>query len=570
MSGVEESQHAKPILEDVDIVAIPRNYDTSDLAWLHKPSPPDDVLPKKGKSRRRDLKATGAVEAVDLKESKISTRELEAEQKKKNTTTTNQKPNKANVSLVGMKTSPDNTSPMKPQKLVHWLKDEEMLRVTFKFSRILLLRRTDSLSMQRSPSIDEVASYLLGLLSESRQTCRERPIVFIGHEIGVMVIEKALMLSSKGNEAEAQVFRITAGIVFLSSMISGTESDAEQELDYLNPTSRMFSDGENFRFRGFNDTEYVGPRLQISKAVRHLEELKATLEEAEKSALKEGDGPVSHEVNAGPSAISLARYHYLGKIKKAEDAVYLNIINAIASSLECYQLLSMACKGKIQDLRSIIDFGVGVNLQDRTGNTALHLAALNGRTDTVKVLLHDFGANVALQNSKSRSALFLAVDSGKNNVDIVTLLLKNGARVKDQDKSRQSPLSVSKNPRVSMEIKSLLKNPPLVEGPRDVMTIGTWRQRTAPNSARAEDACKSFRAVLVEFFLSEGKESFVLEDPSVYHLLYKSRPERILEKARERARSAGPVDQATIMNQLKCRWYHIPANNVGTSCICPG
>ena len=569
MSGVEESQHPKPILEDVDIVAIPRNYDTSDLAWLHKPSSPDDVLPKKGKSRRRDLKATGAVEAVELRESKISARELEAEQKKNETTTTNQKPTKANASLVGMKISPDNTSPMKPQKLVHWLKDEDMLRETFKFSRILLLRRTDSLSIQRSPSIDEVASYLLELLSESRQTCRERPIVFIGHEIGVMVIEKALMLSSKGNEAEAQVFRRTAGVIFLSSTVSGTESDAEQELDYLNPTSRMFSDGKNFRFRGFNDSEFVEPRPQTPKAVRHLEEFKATLEEAEKTALKEGDEPMSHEVNAGPSAISLARYQYLGKIKKAEDAVYLNIINAIASFLECYQLLSMACKGNLQDLRSIIDFGVGVNLQDRTGNTALHLAALYGRTETVKALLHDFGANVALQNSKSRGALFLAVDSGKNNVDIVTLLLKNGARVRDQDKYRQSPVSVSKNPRVTMEIKSLLKSPPFVEGPRNVLTSGASRQRTAPKSAIALDACKSFRAVLAEFFLIEGKESFVLEDPTIYHLLYNSSPEKILEKARQSASGAGSKDQANIMKDLRCRWYHIPANNVIARCTCP-
>ena len=565
MSGVEESQDAKPkpILQDVDIVAVPRNYDISDSAWLSYP-PSNDVPPKKGTVRRRGQSVTGAVE--DRMESRMSARKLEADKKKNNNTITKQETWKTNVSSVGMKATPVLTSPTKAPKIVHWLKDEGMLRETFKFGRILLLRLTGSLSSKYSPSTDEVADNLLRLLSESRKTCRKRPIVFIGHDIGVVVIEKALILSSQSNTTTAEIFRSTAGVVFLSSPIPKIEIDAEQELDYFETTAREFQGPENFRYRGFKASDSVEP---------YLEKFKATLKKAEKTTLRKGQKRELDDVSAAPSAISLNRYQYRGKITKTEDVVYLQIINTISSSVECYQLLSVACKGDIQALRSIIDLGVGVNLRDRIGNAALHLAAINGQTETIKVLLHDFGANVALKNLNGRSALFLTVDSGANNIDVVRLLLKNGARANEKDKTQESPLSISRNPRVLREIHKLLKNPPLVEGPRDVLTTESWRKPLAPDSIAALDACRSFTAVVAEFFQfdkeskegkagKEGKEeSFVLDYPSLYQLLYKSSPEKILEKARKRASNDGTIKQEQMEKDLSCRWYHIPANNVG-------
>ena len=546
MSGLEESHHATPILEDVDIVAIPRNYNASDSAWLYRPSIRDFFfgIPK---IKRKVLEVTGAMEVIDPIEPRMPARELEVEQKKSNPTTRTQAPAKSNASLVDMEATPDTMSPMNPRRIVHWLKDEGMLRDTFKFGRILLLSLTSNLNPQHSPSIDEVAEKLLELLSESRKTCPERPIVFIGHDIGVMVIEKAVMLSSKGNVAEAQTFCKTAGVIFLSSPASRNEINIGHELDYYHSTSKSFSNRFNFRYRGFNALDY---------AESHLEKFRATLIQAEK------EGPGLYEVDAKPSAISLYRYQYLGKIAKKEDVVYSKIIDAIASSLERYQLLSLAYKGNVHGLRSILDLGVGVNLQDRTGNAALHLAVINGQTETVEMLLHDFGANVALQNSRSRSALFLAVDSGKSRPEIVNLLLKNGARLYDKDKDGQSPSSLSKNDPISIRIQDLLKDPPWVEGPSEVPTTESWVRPTAPKSAIARNACKSFRAVVAEFFQFDGKESFVLEDPSVYHLLYKSCPESILYKAREHASNAEPKDQGRVMKNMRCRWYHIPANNV--------
>lgn len=562
MSGVEESQDAKPkpILQDVDIVVVPRNYDISDSAWLSHP-PSNDVPPKKGTVRRRGQSVTGAVE--DRMESRMSARKLEADKKKNNNTITKQETGKMNVSSVGMKATTATTSPTKAHKIVHWLKDEGMLRETFKFGRILLLRLTGTLSSNSSPSVEEVADDLLDSLIKYRKTCPQRPIVFVGHDIGVMVIEQALVLLFKRNDAAAaEIFRSTAGIVFLSSPIPKIEIDAEQELNYFETTAREFQGPENFRYRGFKASDSVEP---------HRKTFKATLKEAEKTVLRKGQGRVLDDVSAGPSAISLNRYQYRGKITKTEDVVYLQIINAISSSVECYQLLSVACKGDIQGLRSIIDLGVGVNLQDRIGNAALHLAAINNRVDTVKVLLNDFGANIALKNLKGRNALSLAVDNGNSTIETVTLLLENGARLSYEDKSPDPPLSISRDPGVSEEIKTLLKNPPLVQGPRDSLAKESRRKPVAPVSDTAQKACKSFKAVVAEFFQfgeEDKSENFVLEEPSIYQLLYSSSPEEILEDARKHSSNERKMDQEQMKEHLRCRWYHIPANNVGVRYIC--
>lgn len=64
--------------------------------------------------------------------------------------------------------------------------------------------------------------------------------------------------------------------------------------------------------------------------------------------------------------------------------------------------------------------GPGANIQDSSGYTPLHHAALNGHTDIVRLLLeHDASTNIV--DSKGSSPLHLAAWSG--NVDIVRLLL---------------------------------------------------------------------------------------------------------------------------------------------------
>ena len=535
----------------MDIVAIPRNFDNSDSAWLCYPSK-TEVRIRQGASRNRDVELAGAMEVMNQENSKVSVRALETKQKNVTVTTPVQKQGHRVVDSVGGKATQDTMSVAKTQQTIHWLKDEEMLRKTFKVGRIQLLRSKTNLSPRQSLSIDDVAFSFLNLLIDSRKNCRKGPIIFVGHNAGIVVIERTLMLARNGSLASGQIFFETAGIVFLSTPDPKTKAETEKEWNYFDATARMSSDQEELRYLETSIPGYIK---------QHLELFRRTLEEANRTALNEVGGALWHDVNVGPSAISLSRYQYLDIILETDDAVYVKIVNAIASSLECYQLLSAASEGSPRTLRSILSRGIDVNLQDRIGNSALHLAAITGHAENVKLLLVEYQAHVGIQNSKSRSALFLAVGSGKNNLEIVTLLLKKGARLKDDEKR-----TLSESPRVSKEIIDLLKAPPFVEGPMDVLNTETWQTPTAPKSAAARDACKSFKAVVAEFFQFEKKERSVLEDPTIHQLLYEASPEIILENARKGAMKAEGIKPEELSSI--CRWYHIPANNVGVRCLC--
>ena len=271
-------------------------------------------------------------------------------------------------------------------------------------------------------SVKVVAAKLIEELTKARQHCPKRPIVFIGHDIGIVAIEEALMASRNLNPAGRLIFRRTAGVILLSSPAPKTKVETGQGLNYLDSAPRMVSDTGTFRYTELKNPQYVP---------QHLEELQTTLREAEKSVLKGVQRPDLNDANVGPSAITLSRIQYLGKIHSANDPVYLKIVKTITSCVDCYQLLSAANLGKDGTLRSILNRGVNKNTQDRVGNTALHLAAVSGNLTIIQTLLDDYQANVALQNSEGCSALYLAVDVKSKQSNIIAFLLRRGARWKD-------------------------------------------------------------------------------------------------------------------------------------------
>lgn len=70
--------------------------------------------------------------------------------------------------------------------------------------------------------------------------------------------------------------------------------------------------------------------------------------------------------------------------------------------------------------------GPGANVQDNSGYSALHHAALNGHQDVVQLLLtHEASTNIL--DAKGSSPLHLAAWAG--SVDIVRLLLCHGPSV---------------------------------------------------------------------------------------------------------------------------------------------
>jgi ankyrin repeat protein len=70
----------------------------------------------------------------------------------------------------------------------------------------------------------------------------------------------------------------------------------------------------------------------------------------------------------------------------------------------------------------LLSKGAKADLQDRrSGNTALHLAAVNGYLENVRVLL-EADTQRTLVNSKGQTALAMAIDQRRN--DVAALLQK--------------------------------------------------------------------------------------------------------------------------------------------------
>ena len=80
------------------------------------------------------------------------------------------------------------------------------------------------------------------------------------------------------------------------------------------------------------------------------------------------------------------------------------------------QLLEAAAAGKTVEVRTLMQNGANINVQDKKDAwTPLMLAALGGHGDVVKVLLKA-GARLDILNVSESSALLYAVKSGDANI----------------------------------------------------------------------------------------------------------------------------------------------------------
>lgn len=98
----------------------------------------------------------------------------------------------------------------------------------------------------------------------------------------------------------------------------------------------------------------------------------------------------------------------------------------------------LASSGRKNEITSLIADGVDLNLQDKRGQTALHLASKNGHVETVILLLEN-GANVNLKDYAGWTPLHFAA-AYCNNEKVVTLLLENGADVNAKNMGGWTPL----------------------------------------------------------------------------------------------------------------------------------
>ncbi|CAN2387516.1 D-serine transport [Pristimantis euphronides] len=109
--------------------------------------------------------------------------------------------------------------------------------------------------------------------------------------------------------------------------------------------------------------------------------------------------------------------------------------------------------GQVEVVEALMDKDVNLGLQDRKGDTALHLACEKGHLDCAKILLRGPRGpqNLQLQNWKGLSCLHVA--TLKRSPALISLLLDSGADINNQEgTSGKTPLHLA----VEMLDRSLL------------------------------------------------------------------------------------------------------------------
>ena len=108
-------------------------------------------------------------------------------------------------------------------------------------------------------------------------------------------------------------------------------------------------------------------------------------------------------------------------------------------------------RGMTDTVKALLAAGANVNTRDQWGSSPLGFAVSRGRTETVAVLLNA-GAKTNFHHTESgQTVLIDAVVRG--NIDVVRLLLENGADVNEQDLGGRKPVDFARKlNRVEIEV----------------------------------------------------------------------------------------------------------------------
>jgi hypothetical protein len=101
------------------------------------------------------------------------------------------------------------------------------------------------------------------------------------------------------------------------------------------------------------------------------------------------------------------------------------------------KMLHAATTGNPNELKTLLESGISVDVADHTGLTPLMAASYAGKPETVRFLL-DSGARIDATDESGYTALMFACNSGEK--PCVELLVGKGANINHQDKDSSTPL----------------------------------------------------------------------------------------------------------------------------------
>lgn len=157
--------------------------------------------------------------------------------------------------------------------------------------------------------------------------------------------------------------------------------------------------------------------------------------------------------------------------------VLLTLNASVSAGIFDPKILRSAEKGKVDEIRQLLDSGTDVNTKNANGTTALMAAAIGGRSDVVALLIQR-GADVNAATSVGDTALSYA--SWKGHLEIVRQLVESGANVNTRGGVGRTPLYVAAHFQNIDVVRFLINN-------------------GADPHVRADDGTNAIRAVMNKF-----------------------------------------------------------------------
>lgn len=285
---------------------------------------------------------------------------------------------------------------------VNWLMDSDMLPNIIPEARIIGVGFDIQNNADVPIDFETAAEQLCNYLAIERANCSTRPILFIGHAYGGIIIEQALVTGACQDTKSKPILENTAAVFFFSCPILGSDTTSRllAELYGLSPDARFFTDmgASSAKLRRLTDEfnakvmqkdtrmksdsgDQPKTKLRVRKGVVNSGDMSrrtgfpiihvtsaefSSQRKAERAAEKLKVGRAIDRLDDPESIVVLTKdFRSAIQFSGPKDQDFQNLAKWILSAVHTRQFLD-AATGRLEDMESLINKqGVNVNLRDR-------------------------------------------------------------------------------------------------------------------------------------------------------------------------------------------------------------